>query len=61
MTRNQKLIVLHGIYNRLAWIINDLGELNREDYDKNLEDALMQLEKIFQLFEKITRKEEGQA
>lgn len=61
MTRNQKLIVLHGIYNRLAWIINDLGELNREDYDKNLENALMQLEKIFQLFEKIIRKEEGQA
>lgn len=61
MTRNQKLIVLHGIYNRLAWIINDLRDLNREEYNKNLEDSLMQLEKIFQLFEKIIRKEEGQA
>lgn len=61
MTRNQKLIILHSIYNRLAWIINDLGELNREEYDKNLEDALMQLKKIFQLFEKIIRKEAGQA
>lgn len=61
MTRNQKLIILHGIYNRLAWIINDLGELNREEYDKNLEDALMQLKKIFQLLEKIIRKEAGQA
>ena len=61
MTRSQQLIILHGIYNRLAWIILDLRELNRDKYDKNLEDALMQLEKIFQLFEKIIRKEEGQA
>ena len=36
MTRNQKLIVLHGIYNRLAWIINGKRVVVNDDDAKIL-------------------------
>lgn len=46
MTRNQRLILMHGIMNRFAWILEDVKDLNEDKYDKDLADIFIRLEKV---------------
>ena len=61
MTRNQRLILMHGIMNRFAWILEDLKDLNRDKYDKDLADIFIRLEQVYDDLKDKLRKEEGQA
>ena len=61
MTRNQRLILMHSIMNRFAWILEDVKDLNEDKYDKDLADIFIRLEKVYDDLKDKIRKEEDQA
>ena len=52
---------MHGIMNRFAWILEDMKDLNRDKYDKDLADIFIRLEQVYDDLKDKLRKEDGQA